>query len=339
MITVVTRYLYTHLFLGGQNSNNRVGCSRSRFYYVVKIFSTNYRPKSGRKYPENSDAARGDEMSSEKDYVLGTHDEEISRLGLQHRVWRPRAQDAWRRAGFSVGQTIIDIGCGPGYAAFELSEIVGAAGRVFAVDRSRRFLNNVETVRDRLGYANITAVECDLDEESFPISNADGAWCRWIFSFVKRPRDLVSRIARSLKKDGTIVLHEYFDYSTWRFAPRSLELEEFVEAVMESWRASGGEPDIGLNLPTWLEECGFELREMKPIIDIVPASNFVWQWPRAFINTNLDRLVELGRMDRDRAKEIFQAVAACEKSPGTLMLTPAVVEIIASLRNPRRPTD
>src|SRR5437762_1871503 len=26
---------------------------------------------------------------SEKDYVLGTHDEELLRLGLQHRVWRP----------------------------------------------------------------------------------------------------------------------------------------------------------------------------------------------------------------------------------------------------------
>ncbi|HUI28698.1 MAG TPA: class I SAM-dependent methyltransferase [Candidatus Acidoferrales bacterium] len=273
-------------------------------------------------------------MASEKDYILGTHDEEISRLGLQHLVWRPRALDTWKRAGFSVGQTIIDIGCGPGYAAFDLSEIVGASGHIFAIDRSRRFLDNVESARDRRGYANITAVECDLDEEDFQAPRADGAWCRWIFSFVKRPHELVSRIARSLKKNGVIVLHEYFDYSTWRFAPRSGELEEFVEAVMGSWRASGGEPDIGLNLPVWLEECGFEITEMKPIIDIVPASSFVWQWPRAFINANLDRLVELGRMDRERAREILRAVDACEKRPGTLMITPAVVEIIALLKNP-----
>jgi hypothetical protein len=34
-------------------------------------------------------------MATEKAYVLGTHDEEISRLGLQHRAWRPRVLSAW----------------------------------------------------------------------------------------------------------------------------------------------------------------------------------------------------------------------------------------------------
>jgi len=52
-------------------------------------------------------------MQNDKDYILGTHDEKIVRLGLQHRVWRPRALEAWRRAGFTLGQTLLDIGCGP----------------------------------------------------------------------------------------------------------------------------------------------------------------------------------------------------------------------------------
>ena len=33
---------------------------------------------------------------------------------------------------------------------------------------------------------------------------------------------------------------------------RSAEFEAFVRAVMESWRANGGEPDVGLDLPRWL---------------------------------------------------------------------------------------
>src|SRR5678816_202122 len=77
----------------------------------------------------------------EQDYVLGTHDEELNRLGLQHRVWRPRALDAWRRAGFTIGQTILDVGCGPGYATLDLAEIAGTTGRVVAMDRSARFLD------------------------------------------------------------------------------------------------------------------------------------------------------------------------------------------------------
>src|SRR2546426_12762513 len=103
-------------------------------------------------------------MSREKDYVLGTHDDEIARLGLQHRVWRPRALDAWRRAGFTMGQTILDIGCGPGYATLDLAEIVGPAGRVVALDRSRRFLDVLEANRLQRGLENISVVEMELDE-------------------------------------------------------------------------------------------------------------------------------------------------------------------------------
>ena len=58
---------------------------------------------------------------SEKDYVLGTHDEELLRLGLQHRVWRPVVLDCWQRAGITTGKRILDLGAGPGYAALDLS--------------------------------------------------------------------------------------------------------------------------------------------------------------------------------------------------------------------------
>ena len=55
------------------------------------------------------------------DYLLGTHDDEIARLALQHRVWRPRVLDAWRRAGIGPGDRVIDIGAGPGFASLDLA--------------------------------------------------------------------------------------------------------------------------------------------------------------------------------------------------------------------------
>jgi SAM-dependent methyltransferase len=268
-------------------------------------------------------------MENEKEYILGTHEEEIMRLGLQHRVWRPRALDAWRRAGFTRGQTIVDLGCGPGYASVDLAEIVGPTGRVIAIDRSKRFLEHCARMQSRLGLENITRIETDLESGDPDIGEADGVWCRWIFAFVKSPEDLVKRMTKKIRPGGCIVLHEYFDYSTWRMAPRSPEIEEFVEVVMKSWRASGGEPDIGLLLPRWLKEEGFSITHLQPIIDIVPADNYVWQWPKAFITSNLARLVELGMLSEERSETMAGAFASCEKSPGTLLITPAVVEIIA----------
>ena len=271
-------------------------------------------------------------MSEEKEYVLGTHDDEILRLGLQHRVWRPRALDAWRRAGFTTGQTLLDIGCGPGYASLDLAEIVGPSGKVIAIDRSRRFLDALDATRRERRLTNIVFHELDLNETELPNVKADGAWTRWVFAFVRHPRELLVRAAKTLKPGGVFVIHEYIDYSTWRLAPRLWELEEYVQAVMESWRADGGEPDIGLELPTWLKDLGFELKSLNPIIDIVPASNYVWEWPKAFIEVGIQRLVNLGRMKQERAQEILVAFTAREATPNTLMITPSVLEIIAVRR-------
>lgn len=271
-------------------------------------------------------------MKGEKDYILGTHDEEIVRLGLQHKVWRPKMLDAWRRAGITIGQMILDVGCGPGYASLDLAEIVGSSGKVFAIDRSHRFLDALESTRKQRGLENISTVELDLDEGELPSVGADAAWCRWVFAFVKHPRELLARIGKALKPGGVVVIHEYFDYHTWQFAPRSPEHEEFVRLVMQSWRETGGEPDIGLSLPSWLKDLGFELKTLNPIIEIFPKTSYWWQWPKSFIDVGLRRMVDLGLLTKDRARAIKDDFAAREAQVGTLMITPAVLEIIAVRR-------
>jgi SAM-dependent methyltransferase len=276
--------------------------------------------------PGNSD------VRAERDYVLGTHDEEIERLGVQHRVWRARALDAWQRAGFAPCQTILDVGCGPGYATVDLAEIVGPQGRVVAIDRSRRFLDALEATRGQRRLEQIEPVELDLDEDALPDVSADGAWSRWVFAFVRNPRALLERVAGRLRSGGALVLHEYFDYGAWRVSPRSPEFEEMVSTVIEGWRASGGEPDIALDLPRWLLELDFELRALTPIVHFVPPASPIWQWPKSFIGTALARLVELGRLTPQRAREIGDAFAATEAGPNPFMVMPAVLEIVAVRR-------
>ena len=74
---------------------------------------------------------------------------------------------------------------------------------------------------------------------------ADGVWSRWLFALVEQLRHRLAQACAALRLGGVLVVHEYFDYATWRVAPRSPDLEKFVRVVMESWRATGGEPDIG----------------------------------------------------------------------------------------------
>lgn len=277
-------------------------------------------------------SAQGIRMASAKDYVLGTHDDEIERLGLQHRVWRERALEAWRSAGIGPGQTVLDVGCGPGYASLDLADLVGPSGHVVAIDKSERFLRALETTCRERRIDNITAHPADLDAGEFPEVIADRAWCRWVFAFVKNPRAVLARMAAALRPEGVIVLHEYFDYATWRAAPQCSELEEFVSAVMASWRDNGGEPDIALSLPRWLEELGFKVRGARPIVDIVQHDHPKWTWLATFVEVGRGRLVDLGYLSPSRAESIWRAFTALQATPGARMITPAVLEIVAARR-------
>ena len=105
--------------------------------------------------------------------------------------------------------------------------------------------------------------------------------------------------------------------------------ERFREHVVATWRESGGEPDGAIQLPGLLGENGFVVRSAMPHIFCLCPSDYMWQWPVTFIDTHLERLIELGRIDRNFAGQVRSALASAEKNPNARMLTPLVLEIIA----------
>jgi SAM-dependent methyltransferase len=259
---------------------------------------------------------------SDGDYVLGTRDDEVERLGLQHRVWRDRVLDAFRRAGIGDGQTVIDVGAGPGFAAADLAKLVGPTGKVIALERSAHFL---DTIRAR-DLANVEAREQDV-ALPFNVTAADASWCRWVLSFVTDPAATVRHIAAALKPGGTALFHESVAYETWRMMPPDPLHERFRSSVEQSWRDSGGEPDIALWLPQWLAGAGFEIVETRVLADIITPADEKWEWPRSFMATGSQRLHELGYVEADEAEAMSHLLD--DPPPGAHMLTPLVAEIIA----------
>lgn len=273
---------------------------------------------------------------AERDYVLGTHDEEVQRLGLQHRVWRATVLDCWQRAGINAGSRVLDVGAGPGYATLDLAEIVGAAGRVAAVERSARFAGFGRAACAARGLTQAEYHELDLMTDALPAGVFDAAWCRWVAAFVSSPELLLEKLAAAIRPGGVAIFHEYADYATWRFAPRRPLHEEFVQRVMSTWRASGGEPDIAPALLPMLSRHGFTVREAVPRIFCVRPADPMWRWPAAFVEVGLDRLVALGAADAAWAASARADFAAAAANPATRQMTPMVLEIVAE-RQPARP--
>ena len=270
--------------------------------------------------------------SAEHEYVLGTADDEIQRLRMQHVVWRPETTTAWQAAKFRRGQTLVDVGCGPGHATMDLTDIVGPNGQIIAIDQSQRFLDYLaETCRDR-SVENVRIINHDLATFDFAGIEADGAWLRWVLAFVPNHERVVERLARAIKPGGRVVIHEYHAYENWRFIPASVNHDRFRDAVTESWRATGGEPNVGVEMPALLESNGFEIERTRIITDILTPQDQRWAWPATFVATGTERLVELGYLTKEEAAAARRDMEEATRS-GARMVTPSLAEIIARKRS------
>ena len=267
------------------------------------------------------------------DYVLGTHNDEHARLGMQHSLWQEFVLDAWKRAGICTGTRVVDVGAGPGFATMDLADIVGATGHVTAVEISSKFAQEVKDQANVRGLNNVSVHIVDLMHEDIPLATAgaefDAAWCRWVCMFVPDVGALVRRVHNALRAGGVAVFHEYVHYETYGLQPPTPGIDSFTQAAMKSFSARGGNANIAGTLLKELRQHGFETMSIKPIARAARPHEPLWQWPAGFIRTYLPRLIELGQVDNAFAANVLAELARAEQDPQSIMLTPTVLEIIA----------
>lgn len=268
------------------------------------------------------------------EYVLGTHADELARLGIQHQVWRAQAYAAFDLGGFGPGQTILDVGCGPGYATMDIAAIVGEPGRVVAIDVADRFLDHLRAEIGRAGASNVTVARADVQAMGDVVApgSCDGAYARWVLCFVAQPDKVVAEVARALRPGGRFVVQDYVNYRALTVAPRSAIVDKVVRAVEESWRARGGDPDVACRLPGMLAAHGLDVRELRPLVRIARPGSTLWNWPTTFFRNNLPILVELGLVTEDDRRAWDAEWAARTADPSSFFISPEMVDLVAVKR-------
>jgi hypothetical protein len=74
---------------------------------------------------------------------------------------------------------------------------------------------------------------------------------------------------------------------------------------------------------------GVRIESLKPYVDVVSRDDNTWRWPIGFFDIHIDRLLELNRITPQMAADMREEFARVSAQPGTLMVTPLVLEIIA----------
>ncbi len=267
----------------------------------------------------------------QREYVLGTGADELERLGLQHRLWSDAAHEAWKLAGIAPGMRALDIGCGPGFAAFDLAQLVQSRGRVLGVDESANF---VEHLREQAVARRLPQLEArvgDVQRLGDVLDRSERfelAYARWVLCFVPDPAAVIAGAVAALAPGGRLVLHDYFNYECMTAAPRRESFTRVVRATARSWRKPGGDPDVMARVPRLVAECGLELEHFDVRQRIARPGESMWAWVASWWRNFTPKLVALGELSPDEEREFHREFDALSSATDFVVL-PTVFELIA----------
>ncbi|MEM9380146.1 MAG: methyltransferase domain-containing protein [Planctomycetota bacterium] len=264
-------------------------------------------------------------MTDIREYVLGTNEEELARLELQHSVWRDTSEGALDRAGIGPGASVLDLGCGPGFVTLDLAARVGASGGVVALDESPKWH---EVLRARTFDAPVDLVEERIEDADLGEARFDGVFARWVLSFLADLDEVAERIARALRPGGAFVVQDYNHEGVSVF-PRSEGFEAAIRATRAFYAGAGGDAWVIGRLPAALRRAGLEVEELRPVVRCGGPGSDAFRWADAFFPRFVDTYLDRGLMTAAERRAFDADWEAMRANPDALFFSPMVVEVIA----------
>lgn len=266
------------------------------------------------------------------DYILGTDPDELDRLGFQHRVWSKEANALWLQMGLGQGKRVLDLGCGPGFATFDLGAIVGREGSVYGIDKSPEFIEYARHQGHVRGFENLEFVEGDFSEMTLEDNSFDAAYCRWALCWMDEPQPVVQSVADALKPGGLFGAQEYVHWGSFSVYPEKPEVRKVIEACRTSWKLMDGQIDMGPRLIEKFDNAGLEVVHMAPLAKFGKPGQMPWQWPSTFFKIYTLRLIEIGLLTEQDRTEFLEVWGKLENDSNAFVVTPMMMEVVGRKR-------
>ena len=120
------------------------------------------------------------------------------------------------------GMTVADIGAGTGLFSRLFSNQVGAAGKVYAVDVTKPFVDNMMARVREEGFTNIVGVVNSPKDLPLPAASVDVAFLSDVYHHFEYPQAMLRAMHAALKPGGTLAIVE-FERIEGVSSPRTLE--------------------------------------------------------------------------------------------------------------------
>jgi ubiquinone/menaquinone biosynthesis C-methylase UbiE len=175
-----------------------------------------------------------------------------------------RRQIVRRNLELKPGESVLDIGTGPGFVALEMAEEVGPSGSVLGIDRSQPMLElaarrcaDVSWVSFRPGEA--TSLPCD--DASF-----DVAVSVQVYEYVSDIKVALAEMFRVLKPGGrAAIVATDWDSILWHASDTTR-----MARVLSAWEEHLDDSRLPRTLTPLLKSAGFEVGHREVIVQFNP---------------------------------------------------------------------
>ena len=107
------------------------------------------------------------------------------------------------------GSSVGDVGAGSGYMSLRLARLVGAEGKVYAVDVQPGMLQLLQQNAAKANVANIVPVLGAIDDPKLPAETLDLIIMVDVYHEFSQPQRMLQRMREALKPGGRLALFEY----------------------------------------------------------------------------------------------------------------------------------
>lgn len=150
-----------------------------------------------------------------------------------------------------VGESVLDIGVGPGLLAFDMASLVGPSGRARGIDISEAMLAMSRRRCEGLDHCELErgeATELPFDDSEF-----DAVVSTQVYEYVADMPKALAEANRVLKKGGRLVILD----TAWASAVLHTSDPERHAAVMKAWDEHLVHPNLPATLNGLLRDAGF----------------------------------------------------------------------------------
>ncbi|HEX9713424.1 MAG TPA: methyltransferase domain-containing protein [Actinomycetota bacterium] len=185
-----------------------------------------------------------------------------------------------RRLDPKPGETILEVGTGPGDTGFLIAEQLAPGGTLIGTDLSPNMLERARAAADRLGLSNVELRVMDAMALELPDASVDGVVGRFVYHLLPDPARAFAEARRVLRPGGRLCFAVFGPDEEMRFDGALNE----ANALRGLSLPPGISIDIDLNEPgiitTLLTKAGFsgvEVDEVPFIVDF-PDADEMWRY-------------------------------------------------------------